>query len=694
MHTPPCWAFEHLPIPCLYLNLDHVIIQANVTARNLFAHSPKRDLVGVAIYETSFEANFIDDTRTLEGCLQRLQDESNDSNEVIGQNGVRINGLDIDWENLSKRKTRSGTEFGHRSPPKKRIHATPEEQSPVVISSPRSSRWQWQLSLITVSDTPCFSLVGSPKSHWRESYLPQAEEFDFFQTLAEPTYTNVPEYVNILSADTSKSLVNAAGQRKQAAFLEAIAKGQPLGMWNEAFTVPLTGSDGVGPTSLKTGRGIASFIRGLEDGTTGLRKVHDATTTVLKNPYNDELLGVLVQVRDPIEYTEYLQRLDLNSRADAAVAGGGMPVMVRTMLNDGSIDYFSNTWERFTQSTRRDLLHNWQHWFHPDDLLELQRVITSSMATGNAAEVQVRLRTGETWRNFEERFAPLRIDGNIVRWYCISTDIEDLVLGREAALQSTERLYKIINSMNLVVFEVDDTWTVSQAEGALKVTTNTGQAMAASDYLGRSLYEICSVIRPGGIDELMSELVQVMNKQNGECIIDYKLGKQYLRTIAIPGVDRSVNIKQRLFGITMDVTAEKESETAKIQVSTMRETQRLKSQFLANISHELRTPISGLTGLLELLADSNLDETQQECLATLESLAQSLLLIVNDVLDLSKAEAGGVTLNESPFDFVEVLNDVCKSNSCLVTRKNVSFEYAPPVFADMVNGDAGRIRQM
>ena len=663
-------------------------------ARNLIVTRLKRDLVGFTIHETNFESSFIDDTRTLRGCLQHLQDEFNDSNGKSTRNGVRVNGLGSDWEDPPKRKTRSGTEFGHRSPPKKRIHTTSEEQAPIIVSSPRSSRWQWQLSLMTVSDSPCFSLVGSPKSHWKESYLPQAEEFDFLHSLADPTYTNVPEYVNILSADTSKSLVNAAGRIKQAALIKAIANNQPLGMWNEAFTVPLTGSDGVGPTSLRTGRGIASFIRGLEDSTTGLRTVHDATTTVLKNPYNEELLGVLVQVRDAMEYTEYLQRLDLNSRADAAVANGGMPVMVRTMLNDGSIDYFSNTWERFTQSTRRDLSHNWQTWFHPDDLLESQRVITTSMATGQAAEIQVRLRTGETWRHFEERFAPLRIDGIIVRWYCISTDIEELVLGREAALQSTERLYKIINSMNLVIFEVDDTWKVTQAEGALKVITSTGLEMAASDYLGRSFYEISSIIRPGGIDELMSELVKVMNKQNGKCIVDYKLGKQYLRTIAIPGVDRFVHNKQRLFGMTMDITAERDSEIAKIQVSTMRETQRLKSQFLANISHELRTPISGLTGLLELLADTNLDENQQECLATLESLAQSLLVIVNDVLDLSKAEAGGVTLNESPFDFAEVLNDVCKSNSCLVTRKNVSFEYAPPQLADMVYGDAGRIRQM
>lgn len=74
-----------------------------------------------------------------------------------------------------------------------------------------------------------------------------------------------------------------------------------------------------------------------------------------------------------------------------------------------------------------------------------------------------------------------------------------------------------------------------------------------------------------------------------------------------------------------------------------------KSQFLANMSHEVRTPLNAILGLSELLNASDLDQEQRQWLASLELSAELLLGIINDVLDLSKVEAGRVDLEVSPF---------------------------------------------
>lgn len=120
-----------------------------------------------------------------------------------------------------------------------------------------------------------------------------------------------------------------------------------------------------------------------------------------------------------------------------------------------------------------------------------------------------------------------------------------------------------------------------------------------------------------------------------------------------------------------------------------------KRSFLAVMSHELRTPMNGIMGFANLLLHSNLDEKQRDYADTIYTSGDSLLGLLNDILDISKIEAGSLELEESDFD----LKDVVKSVVNLLgprahTNRLELSTYIDPNLPQCLNGDAGRVRQI
>ena len=89
------------------------------------------------------------------------------------------------------------------------------------------------------------------------------------------------------------------------------------------------------------------------------------------------------------------------------------------------------------------------------------------------------------------------------------------------------------------------------------------------------------------------------------------------------------------------------------------EANRAKSAFLATMSHEIRTPLNGVFGMTQVMAAGPLDEDQRQRLTTLRQSGEALLAVLNDVLDLSKIEAGRLELEEIAFDFGPVALGTC-----------------------------------
>lgn len=120
-----------------------------------------------------------------------------------------------------------------------------------------------------------------------------------------------------------------------------------------------------------------------------------------------------------------------------------------------------------------------------------------------------------------------------------------------------------------------------------------------------------------------------------------------------------------------------------------------KSEFLANISHELRTPMNGVIGMLDMALDRELTPELAEQIRTAQSCAYSLLALMNDILDLSKIEAGKMTLEKIPFDFRALLADCIKAHLPKASQNSVSLRYeVSSEVPGQITGDPLRVRQI
>ena len=270
----------------------------------------------------------------------------------------------------------------------------------------------------------------------------------------------------------------------------------------------------------------------------------------------------------------------------------------------------------------------------------------------------------------------------------------------EEQLQQVKSLNETLELLALVASKTVNAVVIMDASGSIEWVNEGFERMtgfAAAEVTGQRLAELLKVAE--GESEVGEGLQQAIDSGHGVSL-DVKHirkdGQAYWASLSLTPAFDEAGRAARWICIANDVSGRREAQEELRKARDLAEAaSRTKSMFLANISHEIRTPMNAVIGMTQLALDTDLSAEQREYLTAVEASAASLLRLLNDLLDLSKIEAGKIEMDPAPFLLSRLLSQTLGPLVLQARRKGVELTWhvAEEVPAVLV-GDETRMQQL
>lgn len=262
----------------------------------------------------------------------------------------------------------------------------------------------------------------------------------------------------------------------------------------------------------------------------------------------------------------------------------------------------------------------------------------------------------------------------------------------QALHDSEARLRSIVDSLNegLIITDLND--IVLSANARSEEITG----YAVREMIGRQIFRLLAA--PQSWPEVEARRARSVQDQpeRYELMLRRKNGHaMWVENNAAPLRDASNRVIGTLNALT-DISERKTSQDALIRAHTAAlESARLKTEFLANISHEVRTPMNGIIGMGQLLLTSDPSPDQEEYLTALLDESHALLKLINSVLDLATIEAGKLVLDYDDFELLSVVERATEMQAAKASEKKLALTaYVSPKIPALLRGDQHRLGQI
>lgn len=400
-----------------------------------------------------------------------------------------------------------------------------------------------------------------------------------------------------------------------------------------------------------------------------------------------QIIGISSIARDITSQKQTENELRKLSRA---VEESPASVMITDI--QGSINYVNPKFTRLTGYSPEEVIGKNPRILKsgettPEDYKELWNTITSG--TEWRGIFHNRKKNGELyWESAS--ISPINDEhGMVTNFIAVKEDIT-------AMKEAQDELAKL----SLVASKTDNAVIITNSDGLVE-WVNDGFTQMTGYTLAEMLGKKPGTILQGPLSdpEIVERISTQLKKKEhfAEEIVNYhKNGKPYWVSMDITPVRNERGKVVRFISIQRDTTQRKETEKALRQAREAADVaNQTKSDFLASMSHEIRTPMNAIIGMADLLWDSSLTMEQRQHVQIFRSAGEHLLSLINDILDLSKIEAGQMTLQSVPFSLPALLKSIVDIMTIKATEKNITLScaIAPDIGNEFV-GDPDRLRQI